>query len=173
MKKLFTYLLSITFVTISQAQTLSPSVIASSGGFSSGGGISLSSTVGEVAVIQTLSNISANVILTQGFEQPTDIVNGLLDIEHGVDGTFTIYPIPTHSLEWYGYEFGESGKVEVSMVNMLGQKMDYNYSESYTSGKIVHSFDCSSYAAGTYILTVKFIGTSGKEKILRKKMETI
>ena len=173
MQKILICFMASVFVISANAQSLSPTVIASAGGYSSGGGISLSGSVGEVAVIQTFSNISANVILTQGFEQPTDIVNGLLDIERGADGTFSVYPIPTHDIEWYGYEFGEAGKVEISMYNMMGQKMDYSYAESYTSGKTVHSFNFSSYAAGNYILTVKFIAASGQEKIFRKKIEAI
>ncbi len=47
-------------------------VIGSTGGYTTGSTMSLSSTVGE-AVIQTL--FSANTILTQGFQQPT-IING-------------------------------------------------------------------------------------------------
>ena len=173
MEKLFTCFATIVFVFSCYSQSLSPMVIASGGGYISGGGISLSGTVGEMAAVQTLSNIPPNVILTQGFQQPTDIINGLLDIERGVGGTLSVYPVPTHGMEWYGYEFSETGKVEISMYNMVGQKMDYTYSEWYTSGKIVHGFDCSSYAAGTYILTIKFTGTSGQERIFRKKVETV
>ena len=32
-------------------------------------------------------------------------------------------PLPAQTTLWYGYEFNEAGKVEVSMFNILGQKI--------------------------------------------------
>ena len=153
------------------AQTLSPTVIASGGNYASSGGVSLSYTIGELAAVQTFS--AGNTILTQGFQQPNDIINGLLDIEKGPDGSFSVYPVPAQTMLWFGYEFTEAGKVEVSMTNVLGQKMGYALSEGYDNGKQVHSFDCSTYASGNYFLTVKFTSPSGQEKILTKKVQII
>ena len=171
MKKHLLFVFTVAFVISAHAQSLSPTVIASGGNFSSVGGTSLSYTIGELAAIQTFS--SASVILTQGFQQPNDVLNGLLDIEKGADGSFSVYPIPAQTTLWYGYEFNEAGKVEVSMFNILGQKMDYGFSETYGSGKLIHSFDCSAYASGNYILSVKFTTSSGQEKILSKKIQLI
>ena len=53
-----------------QAQSLSPQVISTAGGYAVGSGISLSYTVGELSV-QTYS--SGSLILTEGFQQPLDI----------------------------------------------------------------------------------------------------
>lgn len=153
------------------AQTLSPTVIATAGNYSTGSnGYSLSSTVGE-PVITTLSQSST--ILTQGFQQPNDIVNGLLDIEKEADGAFSVYPNPTNAKLWFGYEFTQTGKVEVELYDLLGQKLDYTLSEGYDSGKQIHSFDCSSYAAGNYVLSVKLTPTTGKEVVLSKKFQVI
>ncbi len=159
------------YMVSAHAQTLSPTVIASSGAYATGGGVSLSYTVGELAAVQTFS--SPSVILTQGFQQPNDIVNGLINIEQNPEGSFVVYPIPAQTTLWFGYEFTESGKVQISMFNILGQKMDYALDENYSSGKLIHSFDCSSYASGNYILSVKFVSTSGQEKILSKKVQII
>jgi hypothetical protein len=126
-----------------------------------------------MSAIETFTNTSAHVILTQGFQQPNDILNGLLDVEKGADGSFSVYPVPAQATLWYGYEFNEAGKVEVSMFDMIGQKMDYGFAESYDSGKLMHSFDCSSYASGNYILSVKFTTASGQEKILSKKIQLL
>lgn len=57
--------------------TISRQVIGSTGGFSTGGTMTISSTVGE-AVIQTL--FSVNNILTQGFQQPMNST-GAIDYE--------------------------------------------------------------------------------------------
>jgi hypothetical protein len=55
----------------SPAQTLSPTVLATSGGYSTGGGYSLSYTVGET-IVTTLQ--VGNYLLTQGFQQPTPML---------------------------------------------------------------------------------------------------
>ena len=171
MKKVILNILVLAFGISAHAQMLTPTVIASAGAYATGGGVSLSYTVGELAAIQTFT--SPNVILTQGFQQPNDIVSGLIDVEQGPDGAFSVYPIPAHGTLWFGYEFNESGKVQVSLMNILGQIMDYSLGENYTSGKFIHSFDCSSYASGNYILSVKFTTASGQEKILSKKVQFI
>ena len=171
MKKQLLYICVIAFTVSASAQTLSPSVIASSGNYASGGGFSLSYTVGELAAVQTFS--AGNHILTQGFQQPNDILNGLLDIEKGADGAFSVYPVPAQTTLWYGYEFNEAGKVEVSLFNIIGQKMDYSFTETYDNGKLIHNFDCSTYASGAYILSVKFTSTAGQEKIISKKIQLL
>ncbi|MCW3125210.1 MAG: hypothetical protein JWO03_868 [Bacteroidetes bacterium] len=170
MKKSILAIVLLAAITVSKAQSLSPTVIASAGSYSVVGGTSLSSTVGE-PVIQTLSQ--TNTILTQGFQQPNDIVNGLLDIEKEANGSFSVYPNPTQATLWFGYEFAETGKVEVSLYDIVGQKLGYSLNENYDSGKLVHSFDCSSYAAGNYVLSVKLTQSSGKEIILSKKFQVI
>jgi hypothetical protein len=171
MKKYLLCLSVFAYAVSAHAQTLSPTVIASAGNYASNGGVSLSYTVGELAAVQTFS--TASVILTQGFQQPNDIVNGLLDIEKGADGSFSVYPVPAQTVLWYGYEFNEAGKVEVSMFDIIGQKMNYGFTETYDTGKLIHSFDCSAYASGNYILSVKFTTASGQEKILSRKIQLL
>jgi len=171
MKKLILNILVLAFGVSAHAQMLTPTVIASAGDYVAAGGVSLSYTVGELAAIETFAN--RTVILTQGFQQPNDIVSGLIDVEQGPDGAFSVYPVPAHGTLWFGYEFNESGKVQVSLLNIIGQVMEYSLNENYTSGKLIHSFDCSSYASGNYILSVKFTTTSGQEKILSKKVQFI
>ena len=154
-----------------EAQTLTPTVISTAGAYTSAGGVSLSYTIGEMAAVETFT--AGNTILTQGFQQPNDYVNGLLDIEKGPDGAFSVYPVPAQNTLWYGYEFSETGKVEIEFFDMTGKKLEYTYNEGYATGKQVHSFDCSAYASGNYILTVKFKSTAGQEKVLSKKVQLI
>jgi hypothetical protein len=173
MKKILLYFSFLALIASVHGQSLSPTVIASAGGYNSVSGTSLSYTVGELAAIQTVKDSSGRYILTQGFQQPNDIVNGLLDIEKSADGSFSVYPIPAQTTVWYGYEFTETGKIQVSMFDIIGQKMNYNLEETYDSGKLIHSFDCSNYPSGNYILSVKFITSSGQEKVLSKKIQII
>ncbi len=164
---------ALAFFTKAQGTTLSPTVISTAGGYASAGNISLSYTVGETGLVQTFSSSSNNIILTQGFEQPLDAINGLLDIEKSLDGAFSVYPVPAQATLWFGYEFSEAGKVEINLYNVAGQKMGYTFNEGYSSGKQVHSFECSTYASGNYVLTVKYTSTTGQEKTLSKKVELV
>ena len=167
MKKLYiiTYL-SLCCGAIGHAQSVSPQVIASGGNYVSSASGSLSYTIGE-AVTPTLSG--GGHILTQGFQQPTDIINGLLDIEKEAFGSFSVYPIPATDKLWFGYEFPSQGLVKVELYNTLGQKLDFTITEAYESGKVIHSFDCTPYAAGQYILSATITASDNSQKVLSKQ----
>jgi hypothetical protein len=171
MKKLFFLLITSALVYAAQAQVLTPSVLASTGAFAVAAGHSFSYTVGEMAAVETYT--SSSVILTQGFQQPDDILNGLLDIEKDADGAFSIYPIPATGHLWFGYEYSERGHVDVAMYDMTGRQLDFTFSEGYETGKSVHSFDCSAYAAGNYMLSARFTTGGGHVKMLTKKFQII
>ena len=172
MKKLLFLFYTIAFGIAAQAQVLlTPSVLASTGNYTTVGNYTFSTTVGEMAAIETYT--SSTVILTQGFEQPNDIINGLLDIEKDANGSFSIYPVPATDHLWFGYEYDEHGHVDVSMYDMTGRKLNYTFAEDYESGKVVHSFDCAAYAAGNYLLTAKFVSAGGQIRTLSKKFQII
>ena len=76
------------------AQSLSPFVISSSGNYSQGGNISLSSTTGESTLISTFS--SGSSILTQGFQQPNDASVGVSSPENPI--SIIWYPNPAGGL---------------------------------------------------------------------------
>lgn len=77
MKKLIYLFILFTFGANAQV-VLDRQVIGSTGGYVVGTNLSLSSTVGE-AVVQTL--FSVNKILTQGFQQPTLIIDSVVSYE--------------------------------------------------------------------------------------------
>jgi hypothetical protein len=86
--KIFLLFICISAVFALQAQSLCPTVIASSGGYASGTGVSLSWTLGEIAT-ETFSN--GGYILTQGFQQPVEgvIISIDLDLLVFIEGPFT------------------------------------------------------------------------------------
>jgi hypothetical protein len=167
---LFSVALGLSILSV-KAQSLSPQVIASSGAFSVAGGYSLSYTVGEMSAIQTYS--AGGAILTQGFQQPNDIVSGLLDIQKDINGTFVLYPNPAIEQLWFGYEFDGQGSVEVSLYDVTGRQLDYSLIENYNSGKVTHSLNSSAYAAGQYMLSAKFTSESGQTKIITQKFQIL
>src|SRR5437899_12474793 len=111
MKKIY-FLTLIAFGALaSNAQSLSPTVIASTGGFSSNANGSLSYTVGEMTMVQTFS--ANGNILTQGFQQPNENVTGLLDITKDDFGSFVVYPNPAVDNVFFGFQLPEAGKVQI------------------------------------------------------------
>lgn len=148
------------------AQTLAPQVVASGGAYASSSAGSISYTVGE-PITPTLSD--GGQIITQGFQQPSDIISGLLDMDRYADGSFSVYPIPATDKLWYGYEFSEQGKVTIEMHDILGQRIDYGLTEAYASGKVIHSFDCSSFAVGQYVLSISFSVGAAAPRVLSKQ----
>ena len=117
----------------------------------------------------TLTLSGGGTFITQGFQQPTDIVSGLWDIEKETTGSFSVYPIPATDKLWYGYEFYDQGKVTIELYDLLGQKVNYNLTESYSSGKVIRSFDCSALATGEYVLSVIFNTGPAATKILTRQ----
>jgi len=76
------------------AQTLSPTVISSGGGYSTGSTVSLSWTLGELA---TETFINGSYILTQGFQQPVEgvTISINLDLLVFLEGPFTVSEMGT------------------------------------------------------------------------------
>lgn len=172
-KLYFTLLAVAGAVSFAAAQSLSPQVISSTGGFSNNGGNgSLSYTVGEMTMVQTFS--SGNVILTQGFQQPNDFTVGLLDITKDDFGSFVMYPNPAVDNMSYAFTFPESGNVKVAVVNNIGQTMSDVYNSAYTNGKTVETLNVTNYAAGVYFMNLTFTGDKdGKVYTISKKFQVM
>ena len=153
------------------AQTLSQSVLASTGAYATAGSYTFSYTVGEMAAVETFTG--GGYILTQGFQQPNDILLGLLEVDKEANGSMAVYPVPAMAELWFGYEFDAPGRVEVTLYDMTGRRLDYTMSEAYGGGKATHRFDCTPYAAGHYLLTARYSSSTGAEKTMTKKIEIL
>ena len=155
-----------------KAQMLTPTVIASTGGFSSNANGSLSYTVGEMTMVQTFS--ANGNILTQGFQQPNDNITGLIDLTQDEFGSFVVYPNPAVDNMWFGFQLPEEGKVQITLYDAIGQKISDVYHTSYDNGKIVEQLNVSAYAAGVYMLTMNFVSNKdGKVHVSTKKFQVI
>jgi hypothetical protein len=172
MKKIY-FLLLMSFTAIGlSAQMLTPTVISSTGGFSSNANGSLSYTVGEMTMVQTFS--ANGNILTQGFQQPNDNVTGLIDLTQDEFGSLVVYPNPAVDNMWFGFQLPEEGRVQIALYDVLGQKISDLYNANYDNGKIVEQVNVSTYAAGVYMLTMNFVSAKdGKTHVSSKKFQVI
>jgi hypothetical protein len=172
MKKIY-LIASVLFCALfSNAQMLTPTVIASTGGFTSNANGSLSYTVGEMTMVQTFT--ANGNILTQGFQQPEDMTTGLLDLVQDEFGSFVVYPNPAVDNMSFGFQLPEAGKVQITLYDVLGQKISDVYHTSYDNGKIVQQLNVSAYSAGMYMLSMSFVSDKdGKVHVSSKKFQVI
>lgn len=158
MKKLL--LISCFFLSIAGqagAQSLSPAVIASSGGFSTGTGVLLSSTVAEMTMVNTFS--SGTGILTQGFQQPEDFNVGITALLPG-NNSLQVYPNPANDAFSIQSLFAEEGTLFLTLVDAIGQLVMPVASVETIAGVGKYTMNSSSLAPGIYLLTVYFISSS-------------
>lgn len=145
---------------ISQSQTLSPTVISSSGGFYSTGSAMLSFTVAEMSMVQTFT--SAGNILTQGFQQPEDFVVDVPENPIASDEVL-IYPNPTNGMFTLSYFSNGSQENEISLYNLVGQVV-LTKAVSQSAGFNTVTFDISSFSQGIYMLELRTENTKGEKQ---------
>ncbi len=164
---LCTLFIGVFCTTFVHSQSLTPIVIASSGGyyFVSGTG-SVSATVAEMTMIQTFE--SADGFITQGFQQPAETY---LAIEENTEG-FDVFPNPTSGKFTITVDANESGSVRIRLYNLLGLIV---YSEilEAANGVNLFDFDISGFDVGVYLLEFTFTNSSGKSETGTVKINLI
>ena len=102
------------------AQTLTPTVISSSGAFYTSATAMLSATIGEMTMVETFS--SAANFLTQGFQQPEVFGVGITEVTAGSNQVIA-FPNPAVDKVFLQTNFLESGTLSYSVINMIGQQV--------------------------------------------------
>jgi len=142
-----------------RSQTLSPTVISSSGGFYTSGSAMLSTTVAEMTMVQTFT--SASNILTQGFQQPEDMTTGIDEIPAVSDGIL-IYPNPTNGNFILSFTSLDNVESSIRVFNLAGQVvLEKQFTTS--TGLNTINFDFSAYSQGIYVLELALTNEKGEK----------
>lgn len=144
MKSLLFFVLIILIVRLTpsiQAQE----VIATSGNFFQNENVTISWTLGE-PIIETFS--SADMILTQGFQQPVLIVSTLIE-EPGLDFQITAFPNPTNAHVNISTDALQGESLMYRVYDMQGRFIVSNLLEG-TQTRV--AFD--DYPPGTYFIRI-------------------
>jgi hypothetical protein len=160
MKKLITFLFAIGILPIIvSSQTLSPTVVSSSGGFTSNSSGMLSYTVAEMTMVQTFS--SASNYLTQGFQQPEDLTTGINEpvVE---TGGLIIFPNPSNGRFTLNYYNFDNSQTQINLYDVLGQIV-LSRDVSQTVGLNSQKFDISTYGQGMYFLELTTTNSKGEK----------
>jgi hypothetical protein len=142
------------------AQSLTPTVISSSGGYFSNTSGSLSSTVAEMTMVQTFT--STGNFLTQGFQQPEDWFTSVNE-EQLADGTISIYPNPSYGKFNITVNSLENGFAQIDLYDFMGQTT-FSTQIDIRPGYNAEKIDIGVYANGIYFLKYLFTGDNGKKE---------
>lgn len=152
----FLFVLSLSILGRVHAQTLSSSVVGSTGEQYSNSSGSLDWTMGE---IMTETYSQNKFYLTQGFQQPATIkVTGLEEAEVI---SIQVYPNPARDILYI--KTTESGAFIVELYNMQGQKLA-SQSSSFSSGEQIHQLSLEDFKIAVYLLRISNT-TSGRNSI--------
>ncbi len=142
-----------------QAQTLSPTVISSSGGYFTSANASLSFTVAEMTMVNTFT--STNNILTQGFQQPEDYLVGITETPV-FKGEVLIYPNPSNGNFILSYVSNYSSDNIIKLYNLLGQVV-FTKTVVQVNGLNTVNFDIRNLNQGIYLLELTLMDLKGEK----------
>ncbi|HZV70838.1 MAG TPA: T9SS type A sorting domain-containing protein [Saprospiraceae bacterium] len=154
---------------ISKAQSLVPSVIASSGGFYSNASGMLSFTTGELSSIETYS--SPNLILTQGFQQSWDF--GTAVDENDASGfSFEVIPNPSDGHFSLSTRSDVNEMMNVKILDLLGKEIS---NVSFYHEGVIHdqAVDLSGVASGLYLIVLSTKSTGHDQASITKKIQIV
>jgi hypothetical protein len=149
MKRLI-FILFAMFLVLSVSAQAKQEVIASAGGYNTGGGVSISWTLGET-IIPTYTN--GNLILTHGFQQQLIITS----VEENLDILVNIKVFPNPASDNLNIRFEEpvDGEVVITIIDSQGRLIKTETIEATTTEKLINLQDLG---AGVYFLRM----TKGK-----------
>jgi hypothetical protein len=147
---LLSVLVSCILFTCADAQSLSPSVVSTSGAFYSNGSGMLSSTIGELTMVETFSNGSA--ILNQGFQQTFDFTTGINNPV--VSSGLSIYPNPTSGNVTVQLPSSFTDEVSTSIYDAIG-KLVYRKTEKLIGQSSTLNLTLENFIDGMYLVEVK------------------
>lgn len=127
---------------------LAPSVVSSGGGYFEGNDISISWTLGELAV-STISG--GDLVLTQGFQQPFDIDVGIDDKQ--VNWGVSVYPNPVADQLRIRFDIESTGDYFLEVQDVTGRLLSQEQHKHVNPGDII-MLNTSSYTTGVYFLKV-------------------
>lgn len=147
------YLLCWILISVSaRAQTLSPTILNSSGGATTVNGISYEYSFGEMTMISTFSN--PKLIVTQGLLQTRmDTVAAGIAKNELPAPTLTVYPNPAQQLVEFESTYETAGTWNYELLDAAGRLLISRRS-AVVPGKNKASIDLSRMPAGMYLLKI-------------------
>jgi hypothetical protein len=171
MRKLFLIATASILWQAANAQTITPTVLNSSGGTAPvGNKFYVDWSVGEMTLVNTMQNsgYSGLIIVTNGFIQPP------LDDAAGDESYITstkpvpndnlrVYPNPATNYVMIEFPVQESGKIRLTLYNSLGEVVYDKQITTYGQG-MKERISMAAFMQGTYMLRVVTAGAGATPK---------
>ncbi len=138
---------------ISTAQTLTPFVVSSSGGFYSNGAGMLSFTTAEMSAVETYT--ASAVILTQGFQQSWDFGTSIYD-HPSADFRVIIYPNPSAGNFSIETDAGSNKQISIKIMDVTG-RLFFQKNYYHQQRKFIQPIDLSDASQGVYMIVFSAI----------------
>jgi len=134
---------------IASGQTLSPFVVSTSGAFYQNSSGSLSSTVGEMTMVETFA--AGGSMLTQGFQQSLDIEVGIHNMVF--NSQLSIFPNPTTGSTTLALPSDFPDEFDVHVFDAIGKLV---FSKSFNANSALKRIHLSleDFIDGMYVLEV-------------------
>lgn len=131
------------------AQTLSPFVVSSSGGFYTSANAMLSFTVAEMTMVESF--IKPNSMLTQGFQQPEQNPSAIVEVNNFQQ--ISAFPNPSQGVFNLNFNSDVNTDFSLKIYNMLGEII---YSSEFQASKGINTnrIDISQNRQGVYFLAI-------------------
>lgn len=136
------------FASLQGQVSLTPSVVSSGGGYFESENMSISWTLGELAVT-TL--ISGDLVLTQGFQQPFVLDVGISP--ETMNWGISVYPNPVGEQLRIQFDIQDPGDFLIEVQDVTGRLVGQQQYRKVEPGDIL-LLNTSSYTAGVYFLKV-------------------
>lgn len=141
---------------VATAQTirLEPQVIASQGGNFKNSEFELSYTIGELAAVTTITNKTADLVLTQGFHQPDkfSVVPGFN--EFASFWSANVYPNPADEQVWLNIRSDRQANYYMDLFDAAGRNVIVRRKLTHVPGSQQYAIPTQELAGGAYLLRI-------------------
>lgn len=144
-------------IKLSNAQSIGPSTLNSTGGHNTIGGNTYEYSIGEMSLVNTAS--SSSIIVTQGILQPSSNTSKI-QFASITDSEMKVFPVPTASILNIHPAFSNGGVLHLNLLDAAGKNV-VNKKISLSSGKEMQQLDIQAYASGNYLLNISYETPSG------------
>jgi hypothetical protein len=133
------------------SQTLSNTVVAASGSYSTASWGSLSATVGE-ASISTLT--ATGTILTEGFQQPEANLTGITSLKKSLVSA-SVYPNPAAGNFYLEVTLPSSANITYKIYDMAGKEVRNGGFAADALHTTITKIDASTLSSGMYMIALQ------------------
>ena len=164
MKTMRFILLGMLLTNYASAQTIAPQTVNATGGSHRKGNLRLDWSVGEMALVNTLSSPDSGHIITNGVIQP-NIAGAQTSTMRNVSfvkNEILILPNPVQNILQVNIDTKQQGQSILRLYDEVGSLRYQKLVTTNSSGQI-EKIDMTGYLRGTYMLYVEFIPSNGSK----------